>query len=70
MATMDPTEQLVNKMNKEIKEVLSKLVVDLDRRGNEIFELIQKDPSSIESDRILVHLLDLLSSTIEKYQEL
>ena len=55
-------------MNTEVKEILGNLIVDIDKRSQQIFEVIEKQPRSLENDRALIQLLDMFASLLETYQ--
>lgn len=51
----------------DIKTIAKKLVVNIEFRAAQIFDQIQEDPRNIKPDRVLIEWLNLLTTTLEKY---
>lgn len=54
-------------MNKEIKEILINLVYETESRVNEVYQIMQKDPSDLENDKVFCALCDQLAANIEMF---
>lgn len=51
----------------DIKQIVKSLVVKIEFRADQVFNLIQNDPRNVKMDRNLVEWLNLLLQTLEKF---
>ena len=51
----------------DIKTVVKKLVVGIEHRASQVFDLIQEDPRNIKMDRTLIEWFNSLTAILEKY---
>lgn len=60
---------LIPPMNTEVKEILGKVIIETENRINQIFNVIQSDPNSLENDEVFIMLLDQLGNNLEEYNK-
>lgn len=51
----------------DIKTIIKQMVIRVESRANQVFELIQSDPRNIKMDRTLVELMNTLLNMLEKF---
>lgn len=51
----------------DIKSIIKTLVVKIEMRADQIFEMVQNDPSNTKMDRGLIEWMNLLLNTLEKF---
>lgn len=51
----------------DIKTIVKKLVLNIETRASQIFDILQNDPENFKSDRVLIEWFNTLTTLLEKY---
>jgi hypothetical protein len=53
----------------DIKQMLVKMILAVETRAGQVFDMIQENPENLRSDRIAMEWFDHLGSALERYQK-
>lgn len=51
----------------DIKTIVRKLVINIETRASQIFDILQNDPENFRNDRVLIEWFNTLTTLLEKY---
>lgn len=55
-------------MNTEVRKILGSLIVAMEDRISQVYNIIQASPNNLENDKILIQLFDQLTNNLEEYK--